>query len=162
MKLLKIVLITLGIMAGSLYALAEEKHICVEFNGVSYCEATTVIHIGDKEIPIHDPFSLLNSTKDSNVEKIGLWDAYKYPLVIKELAKQLSMSEDNLIIVLKDADPNWKALHELVFKYEDIKSTLNSHSINSLDIDKLFMKIINQIATDIRVQLMEYEGKTNV
>ena len=110
---MKKIILFLGFLAVAFAAFAEEKKVCIDFNGISYCEVVTIIKIGDTEIPIKNPLDLLDSIRPAAVENIGLWDHYTYPAVITELAKQLDLTEDTLIITLKDADVNWKALHEL-------------------------------------------------
>ena len=161
MRNLLIILILLASSAFTVLSFAEEKVVCIEFNGQQFCEAKTVISIGDTSIPIDDPFSLLDSLTSNNIEKVNLWDNYKYPKFLTELAKQLKMTEDQLIIALKDADANWKALHELTMKYSEIKSQLSLQSVGGFDIDKLFTKIITSIAEDIKSQLEKYKG-TNI
>ncbi len=152
-------LIALAVVIASVFAvvsLAEEKIVCIEFNGQQFCEAKTVIHIGDKDIPIDDPFSLLDSI--SGIDKVNFWAEYDYPRVISELARQLKMPEDELIYFLRDADENWKALYELTTNYYDIKVELNKYNISNKNIDDLFEKIIKSISEDIKSQLKAYEG----
>lgn len=148
--------LSLGVAA---VAFAEVKETCIEFNGVSFCETETVIHIGEHEVPVTNPFDLLNSTKSSEADKIGLWDHYEYPAVITELSKQLMMTEDDLIDFLQDADPAWTALHELVTQYPSLVKSLKSSGVANVTIEKLFDHIVESINEDIRKQLTAYDGE---
>lgn len=157
---LKYILVALLLGVGvATIAFAETKETCVEFNGIQYCETTTVIKIGEREIPVDDPFALLNSSKTSQAEKIALWDTYKYPPVIAELARQLMVTEDELIYELKDADKAWMALYELTEKYDDLVKDLDRVNVDHSTIDKLFKHILADITMNIQEQLAEYDGE---
>lgn len=158
MRLLSLVIAFVLSVGLGAYALAENKTTCVEFNGIQYCETTTVIKIGEKEIPVDDPFALLNSAKSSKAEKIALWDVYKYPDVITELARQVMMTEDELIYYLRDADPAWMALYELTQIYDEAANNLKGKNVDALTIDKLFNNILADITMNIRDQLKDYDG----
>ena len=159
MRLLAKGLIIIGLlMAGAYAAFAEEKNICVKFNGVEYCETTTVIKIGEKEVPVDDPLSLLNSIGNAQVEKISLWDVYKYPPVISELARQLKVTEDMLIYELKDADASWMALYELTQIYDKTSKELRGQHVDAATLDKLFQLILDDIIANIKDQLKAYNG----
>ena len=158
-RLLISLLVFAGIMAASINVLAETKETCVEFNGVEYCETTTVIKIGDKEIPVDDPFALLNSTKNSQADKIALWDVYHYPPVIKELSRQLMVTEDELIYELRDADKAWMALYELTQVYDFLVEDLDGNNVDHATIDKLFKHILDDITMNIQEQLTAYDGE---
>ena len=149
------ILLSLGIV---MYASAETKEVCVEFNGISFCETATVIVIGEKEIPIDDPFSILKTLGNSDVMEISLWDDYEYPAFLVELSKQLRVTPDELIDILKDEDPAWGSLHELVTNYDFLKRNLTGQGVDSSTIDKLFTVIVDSIASDIREQLSEFDG----
>ena len=155
---MRVVLILVALLVGSVVALAEEKTTCVEFNGVEFCETTTILKFGDKEVPVDDPFALLNSIGKSQVEKVGLWEVYKYPPVIVELASQVSMEEDDLIYYLRTANDSWAALYELTEKYEELSAKVLRLS-NSDTVDKLFKHILDDITEDIKEQLKEFDGE---
>lgn len=157
-KLLIALAFILSLGAGA-WAMTETKTECVEFEGVEFCETTTVIHVGDKEVPIDDPWSLFDSIGNSKAEKISLWDIYKMPPFITELANQLKITEDELIEVLgHSGDPAWAALYELTRIYEGTKKELVSQGVSNQDLDRLFQKIIKEITDDIREQLKDFEG----
>ncbi len=153
--------IVLALLLSSIVAvntLAEEKVVCIEFNGQQFCESKKVITIGETVIPITDPFALIESLTNKQETNVSLWEVYEKPAVIIELAKQLNMEVSELIEVLKDADRNWKALHELTTNYDSIRAELVKHQLSHRNIDELFNKIIDSISKDIRDQLKEYEG----
>lgn len=158
-RLLISLLAFIGLFFVSISVLAEEKVICVEFNGIEYCESTTVIKVGEREVPIDDPFALLNATKSSQAEKIALWDTYHYPPVIKELARQLMITEDELIFELRDADKAWMALYELTQVYDFLIKDLNGNNVDHATIDKLFEHILDDITANIMKQLTAYDGE---
>lgn len=145
------------LMTGAYYAFAQENRVCVEFNGLEYCEVETILKLGETEVPIDDPFALLSSAKKSKVEEIGLWEVYKYPDVIVELSRQLSITEDELIFALRDSNSAWSALYELTQIYGSVSRDLLSQTTPNT-VDMLFRKILKEITEDIIKQLEEYNG----
>ena len=152
MGLIVSLLLSLTVVA----AFAEEKIVCVSFAGIEHCESTTVIKIGDKEIPIDDPFAILNSIGNSEAEKVSLWNDYSYPPFLTELSKQLKITEDELIYELKDADSAWSTLYELVVNYDDLRASLKGET-SDVTIKLLFDKVIESITDDIKEKLKDYE-----
>ena len=150
-------LVIFGLMSGAFFAFAEEKTVCVEFEGIQYCESKTVLQFGEKEVPVNDPLALLNSIGSSQVEKIGLWEVYKYPPVIVELSSQLNMTEDKLIYTLRDANDAWASLYHLVEMYPELSKKVKIIS-NDSTVHRLFSHIIEEITADIEEQLQPFAG----
>ena len=152
------VLISMLVLTFGLLAVAEERTECVTFNGTEYCTTVTILKIGEVEVPLNDPLSALNAAKKNDVQKIGLWDHYKYPAIITELARQVNMTEDLLIMTLGNSgDPNWEALYELTMTYDQLSSNL-LNQIGEQNVDRLFRSILNEITSDIIEQLSDYDG----
>ena len=160
MKLLKISLAFTVALLISLVALAEKHQECITFNGVEYCtEVQTVINIGSTVVPLSDPLSVLNAARGSDVKKIGLWDHYKMPEVVAEIARQVNLDPNELIDILAPQDSNWEALKELRDTYPLLASNLSSQ-ISSADLERLFRSILNEISQDIIEQLDPEYGNT--
>ena len=159
MRLVKYLLITVLLMGSTAWAMTETRTECVEFQGIELCETKTFLKVGEKEVPIEDPWELLNSIGNSEAEKIGFWDIYKYPPFLTELARQLKLTEDEVILALKDEDPSWMALYELTQIYKDAKGILSDKGVDRATIDKLFNMIIMSITNDIKMQLKDFEGE---
>ena len=141
----------------SAFILAEEQVECIEFNGNEYCTVVTVINVGPVQVPVQNPLDLLDAAEKAQVKKLSLWEDYQVPPVIEELAKQVGMTPDELIFVLRDADAAWGGLYELTERYGDLRSNLFREHVSESDIDRLFRHIIFDISQDIKDQLKHYK-----
>ena len=131
---------------------SESSQSCITFNGVAYCDHSTTITIGSTEVPISNPYALLTAAQKSEVRKIFWGTVYKYPVVVQELAKQVGLTEAELVELLKDETEAWNALYHLPALYYNVTQETGV----DYQIDTLFQQIVRDISDDIESQLTDY------